>query len=84
MIKIGWKSWAVVRMVKGRISGDVFISLLMLSLRTDGLASLSDIEATPLELVSGINKVLFFGCYLPSLMVRVLISVKNYLNLASN
>ena len=52
----------MVRMVKGRISGDVFISLLMLSLRTDGLASLSDIEATPLDLVSGINNVLFCGC----------------------
>ena len=49
----------MVRMVKGRISGDVFISLLMLSLRTDSLVSLSGIDATPLELVSGINKVLF-------------------------
>ena len=69
-------------MVKGRISGDVFISRLTSSILTNGLASLSDIEATPLELVSGIHKVPFCGCYLPSLMVGLLISVKKYLNLA--
>ena len=69
-------------MVKGIISGGVFISLLTLSLLTNGLASLSDLEATPLELVSGIHKIPFCGCYLSSLMVGVLIFVKKYLNLA--
>ena len=37
---------------------------------------------TPLELVSGINKVHFCGFYLPLLIVGVLISVKKYLILA--
>ena len=69
-------------MVKGRISGDVFISRLTSSILTNGLASLSDIEATPLELVSGIHKVPFCGCYLPSSIVRVLIYVEDYLSLA--
>ena len=68
-------------MVKGRISGDVFISLLTSSLLTNGLSLLSDSEATTLELVSVINKFPLCGCYLPSMMVGVLISVKKYLNL---
>ena len=72
----------MVRMVKGIISGGIFISLLTSSLLNNGLASLSDLEATPLELVYGIHKVPFCGFYLPSLMVGVLISVNKYLNLA--
>ena len=69
-------------MVKGIISGGIFIPLLTSSLLNNGLALLSDLEATPLELVYGIHKVPFCGCYLPSLMVGVLISVNKYLNLA--
>ena len=40
---------------------DVCLSLLMSSLLANGLTLLLDIEATPLELVSGIHKVLFCG-----------------------
>ena len=67
---------------KGNNLGGVFISLLTSSLLANGLASLSDIEATPLELVSGIHKVPFCGYYLPTLMVGFLIYVNKYLNLA--
>ena len=67
---------------KGKNLGGCFISLLTSSLLPNGLVSLSDVEATPLELVSGIHKVPFFGCYLPSLMVGLLITVKKYLKLA--
>ena len=60
---------------------DIFISLLTLSLLTNGFALLEDLEATPLELVSGIHKVPFNGCYLPSSMVGALTPVKKYLSL---
>ena len=56
--------------------------LLTSSLLSNGPELLEDIEATPLELVSGIHKVPFCGCYLPLSMVGFLISVKNYLSLA--
>ena len=61
---------------------DVCLSLLMSSLLANGLESLVDLEANPLEFVSGIHKVPFCGCYLPSSMVGVLISVNKYLILA--
>ena len=61
---------------------DVCLSLLMSSLLANGLTLLLDIEATPLELVSGIHKVHFCGCYVPSSIARVIISVKKYLSLA--
>ena len=61
---------------------DACLYLLCLSLLANGLASLTDLEATPLELVSSIHKVNFCGCYLPSSMVEVLTSVKKYLRLA--
>ena len=61
---------------------DVFLSLLTLYLLANGLVLLSDLEATPLELVSVIHKVPFCGCYLPSSIVRVLIYVEDYLSLA--
>ena len=57
------------------------IYLLASYLLSNGLESLEDLEATPLELVYGIHKVPFCGCYLPSSMVGVLISVKKYLSL---
>ena len=60
---------------------DVCLYLLTLSLLANGAALLSDFEATTLELVYGIHKVPFCGCYLPSSMVGVLISVKKYLSL---
>ena len=58
------------------------LTLLSQYLLQNGLNSLEELEATPLELLSGINKVPFNGCYLPLLMVGVLISVKKYLSLA--
>ena len=61
---------------------DVCPSLLTLSLLANGLVLLPNLEATPLELVSGIHKVPFCGCYLPSSIVRVLIYVEDYLSLA--
>ena len=70
------------RLVKRRIPGGGVISLLTSSLLTNCLASLSYLDATPLELVSGIHKVPFCRCYLPSLIVGFHISVKKYLNLA--
>ena len=66
---------------KGKSLGekkDACIFLLASSLVADGLASLSDLEANPLELVSGIHKVHFCCCYLPSSMVGVLTNVKKY------
>ena len=61
---------------------DVCLYLLTLSLLANGLVLLPNLEATPLELVSGIHKVHFCGCYLPSSIVRVLIYVEEYLSLA--
>ena len=61
---------------------DFCLSLLTFSLLANGLASLLDLETPPMELVSGIHNVPFCGCYLPSSMVEVLISVKKYLKLA--
>ena len=61
---------------------DVCLSLLMSSLLANGLESLVDLEANPLEFVSGIHKVPFCGCYLPSSMVGVLTNVKKYPSLA--
>ena len=70
---------------KGGNIGDkkyVCIYLLTPSLLVNGLESLADLEATPLYLVSGIHAVPFCGCYLPSSMVGVIISVKKYLSLS--
>ena len=61
---------------------DIFISLLTSYILTNGLVSLEDLEVNPLELVSGIHKVPFNGCYLPSSMVGALTSVNKYLSLA--
>ena len=58
------------------------LTLLIPSLLQNDLDYLEDLEATPLDLVSGINKVHFCGCYFPLLIVGVLISVKKYLSLA--
>ena len=58
------------------------LTLLTLSLLQNGLNYLEDIEATPLELVSGIHKVPFCGCHLTITMVGVLFSMKKYLSLA--
>ena len=54
------------------------LTLLTLSILQNGLKSLENLEANPLVLVSGIHKVLFCGCYLPLLIVGVLIYVKKY------
>ena len=59
---------------------DICLTLLTLSLLSNGLASLEDLEATPLELVSGIHKVIICGCYLPSSMVGDPTFVKKYLS----
>ena len=58
------------------------LTLLTQSLLQNGLELLEELEATPLELVSGIHKVPFLGRYLPLSIVGVLISMKNYLRLA--
>ena len=58
------------------------LTLLTQYLLQNGLELLEELEANPLELVSGIHKVPFLSCYLPILMVGVLISVKKYLSLA--
>ena len=68
--------------VNFKINKDKCISLLTSSLLYNSLESLEDLEATPLKLLSSIHKVYFCGCYLPYLMVGVLISVKKYLRLA--
>ena len=53
-----------------------FLSLLTSSLLTNGIATLDELEATPLVLVYGIHKVTFNGCYLPPYMVGDLVSAK--------
>ena len=58
------------------------LTLLTQSLLQNGLKYLEELEATTLDLVSGIHKVTFCGFYLPLLMVGVLISAKNYFSLA--
>ena len=58
---------------------DTFLSLLTSSLIINGMTTLYDWEATPLALVSGIQKVPFNGQYLPPSMVLPLISAKAYL-----
>ena len=68
--------------VKLKEKQDVSISLLKLSLITNGMMTLDDLEMTPLALVSGIQKVPFNGRYLPPSMVGPLISAKVYLSLA--
>ena len=52
------------------------LTLLTQSLLQNGFKLLEELEATPLELVSGINKVPFHGCYLPLSIAGVLIYVK--------
>ena len=58
------------------------LTLLTQYLLQNGLKYLEELEATTLDLVSGIHKVTFCGFYLPLLMVGVLISAKNYFSLA--
>ena len=58
------------------------LTILSSYLLQNGLELLEELEATPLELVSDIHKFPFIGCYLPLLMVGVLIYVKKYLSLA--
>ena len=41
------------------------LTLLTSSLLHNGLKSMAYLEANPLELLSGIHKVPFCGCYLP-------------------
>ena len=61
---------------------DECLSLLTSSLATNGMATLEDLEATPLALVSDIQNVPFKGRYLPPSMMGTLISAKEYLSLA--
>ena len=83
--QIGWPSWVTIldkEDVDINTKRATCLTLLPLSLISNGLKLLEDLEATPLELVSDIIKVPFCGCYLTLSMVEVLISMKNYHRLA--
>ena len=58
------------------------LTLLTKSLLYNGLESLEDLYATPLDLVSDVHKSYAHGGYLPLLMVGVIISVNKYLTMA--
>ena len=58
------------------------LTLLSQYLLQKGLESLEELEETPLDLVPGIHKVPFHGCYLPLSIVGVLIYVKKYPSIA--
>ena len=58
------------------------LTLLTKSLLYNGLESLEDLYATPLDLVSGIHKGSAHGGYIPLLMVGALISVNFFLSLS--
>ena len=60
---------------------DECLTILTESLFYSGLKYLRDLDATALDLVSGIHKKSTHGDYLLILMVGALISVKNFLSL---
>ena len=60
----------------------IFLFLLMSYLLSKSIATLDDLDTTPLVLVFAIHKVPFNGYYLPPSKVGALISVKQYLRLA--
>ena len=61
---------------------DECLTILNNSLCYNGLDSLDGLDATPLDLVSGVHKGSAHGSYLTLLMLGALISVKNFLSLA--